>query len=116
MKANETTLTGILHTNNQFMIPLFQRYYKWKKQNWDKLWEDLSDTFSVRTTKRKHFIGTIVCVIAADPQPTTLVTFQVIDGQQRLMTLTILLAVVRDIASAIMDSTCDRDRGELSDP
>jgi hypothetical protein len=95
MKAQETTLTGILHTNNQFLIPLFQRYYKWKKENWEKLWEDLSETFEQH---KKHFVGTVVCVIASDPQPTTLAAYQVIDGQQRLITLTLLLSVIRDLA------------------
>lgn len=47
MKASETSLRNLLEGGKQFQIPLFQRPYSWKKENWETLWEDLMGSISV---------------------------------------------------------------------
>lgn len=46
MKASETTLRNLLEGGKQFQIPLFQRPYSWKDDNWEALWEDLMSIYS----------------------------------------------------------------------
>lgn len=66
-----------------FVIPVFQRDYAWKISNCEKLWSDLTD---LKTLKREdHFLGTIVTIGQGFD------TYSVIDGQQRLTTVSILL-------------------------
>jgi len=93
MKASETSLRNLLEGAKQFQIPLFQRPYSWKKGNWETLWEDLMSLYTAEG-KDFYFLGPIV----TQSIPGTaegISPFIVIDGQQRLTTLTLLLAVLR---------------------
>ena len=89
MEAKNTTFQGIINGVKQFLIPVFQRDYKWSDGNWQELWDDISGASAFG-----HFVGSIVHVqgstLAAAP------TYLVIDGQQRLATLTVFCAALRD--------------------
>ncbi len=94
MKASETSLRNLLEGTKQFQIPLFQRPYSWKDKNWKALWEDLMSLYN-EEVKGFYFLGPIV----TQSVPGTaegISPFIVIDGQQRLTTLTILLAALRN--------------------
>lgn len=94
MKASETSLWNLLEGTKQFQIPLFQRAYSWKKENWETLWEDLMSLYNDEV-KGFYFLGPIV----TQSVPGTaegISPFIVIDGQQRLTTLTIILAALRN--------------------
>ena len=98
MKAAERTLQQILHAADQYVIPVFQRYYVWDKKDWEQLWEDLLVLLEASEVQRRHFLGSIVCV--SEPHvPGVVPAYQVIDGQQRLITLSILLCAVRNSAA-----------------
>lgn len=97
MKAGERTLQQLLHSGDQYVIPVFQRYYTWDREDWSRLWDDISALLEPDEAKRRHFLGSIVCV-PEHHQPGTVPAYQVIDGQQRLTTLSILLCAVRDLA------------------
>jgi hypothetical protein len=100
VKATERTLQQILHSADQYVIPVFQRYYVWEERNWEQLWDDLQGLRENPEEKRRHFLGSIVCV--PEPhQPGVVPAYQVIDGQQRLTTLVILLCAVRDAAAGL---------------
>ncbi|MES1022907.1 DUF262 domain-containing protein [Gloeocapsa sp. BRSZ] len=94
MKASETTLRNLLEGTKQFQIPLFQRSYSWKKENWETLWEDLMSLYR-EEIKGYYFLGPIVTQ-AVPGTADGISPFVVIDGQQRLTTLTIVLAVLRN--------------------
>ncbi|MUL38577.1 DUF262 domain-containing protein [Gloeocapsopsis dulcis] len=94
MKASETTLRNLLEGTKQFQIPLFQRSYSWKKENWETLWEDLMSLYR-EEIKGFYFLGPIVTQ-AIPGTADGISPFVVIDGQQRLTTLTIVLAVLRN--------------------
>lgn len=98
MKANERVLEQILHSGDQYVIPLFQRYYKWTRDNWERLWNDICELLE-EGGKRRHFLGSVVCV-AENHQPGMVPRYLVIDGQQRIVTLSILLCALRDAATA----------------
>ena len=89
MEAKNTTFQGIINGVKQFLIPVFQRDYKWSEGNWQQLWDDISGAAAAG-----HFVGSIVHVQGSTMA--SLPTYLVIDGQQRLATLTVLCAALRD--------------------
>ncbi len=94
MKASETSLRNLLEGGKQFQIPLFQRPYSWKQENWETLWEDLMSLYKGEV-QGFYFLGPIVTQAALGTAD-GISPFVVIDGQQRLTTLTIILAVLRN--------------------
>ena len=94
MKASETSLRNLLEGGKQFQIPLFQRPYSWKKENWETLWEDLMSLYT-GAVQGSYFLGPIVTQSGSGTAD-GISPFIVIDGQQRLTTLTIVLAVLRN--------------------
>lgn len=94
MKASETILRNLLEGGKQFRIPLFQRPYSWKKENWETLWEDLMNLYK-DDGKNSYFLGPIVTQAELGTAD-GITPYIVIDGQQRLTTLSILLAALRN--------------------
>ncbi|PSO48633.1 MAG: DUF262 domain-containing protein [Cyanobacteria bacterium SW_9_44_58] len=94
MKALETSLRNLLEGTKQFQIPLFQRPYSWNKENWQALWEDLLSIYK-KEVEGSYFLGPIVTE-SRHGTAEGISPFTVIDGQQRLTTLTLLLATLRD--------------------
>jgi len=97
MQAKETKLQDIIEGTKQYILPLFQRSYSWDKKEWDILWDDLCELAELENP-RSHFIGSIVNM------PTTSVPegvskYMLIDGQQRITTVFIILALLRDLAN-----------------
>ncbi|MFQ6026127.1 MAG: DUF262 domain-containing protein [Dehalococcoidia bacterium] len=89
---------GGLFRENEFVVPKYQRGYAWGNEEIDALWNDLEA--AIQRNDPDYFLGTTVFV--KDPEDTKRST--VIDGQQRLATLTILLAVLRDILEELNSS------------
>jgi len=90
MKATEARLLAFLQKSTQFIIPIYQRTYSWTEKQCRQLWDDIiragsSDAVSV------HFIGSIVYIEQGLSQVTHQAPLLVIDGQQRLTTVTLLL-------------------------
>jgi hypothetical protein len=96
MQAQPKTIRDILHTGDQYIIPLFQRFYSWEKTHWERLRMDIWALME-NGAKPVHFLGPLVCTLP--PRlPGNSSSFQLIDGQQRVTTLTIFLAAIRDVA------------------
>lgn len=93
MKASETSFRNLLEGGKQFQIPLFQRPYSWKQTDWKTLWEDLMRLYNDEI-EGSHFLGSIVTQ-AIPGTADGISPFLVIDGQQRLITLTIILLSLR---------------------
>ncbi len=90
MKATEAKLLSFLQKSPQFIIPIYQRTYSWTQKQCQQLWDDVlragtSDAIAV------HFIGSIVYVEQGLSQVTHQAPLLVIDGQQRLTSLTLLI-------------------------
>ncbi len=96
MQAQPKTIRDILQTGNQYVIPLFQRYYSWGKEHWERLRLDIWALIE-NDSKPVHFLGPLVCHLPSKMLGSTS-SYQLIDGQQRLTTLTILLSAIRDVA------------------
>lgn len=87
MKANEVRLTDFLSkTDTQFVIPIYQRNYDWKKNHCEQL---LNDIIESGDNDKIHFIGSIVYVHDG-VYSSGIKELVVIDGQQRLTTVTLL--------------------------
>jgi uncharacterized protein with ParB-like and HNH nuclease domain/predicted transport protein len=100
MKATEAQLLTFLKKSPQFVIPIYQRTYSWTIAECRQLWDDILRAGS-RDDVSVHFIGSIVYVEQGLSQITSHSPLLVIDGQQRLTTLTILLA---NLAAAVGDA------------
>ena len=90
MKATEAGLMSFLQKSTQFIIPIYQRTYSWTEKECRQLWDDI-----IRAGKSEaipvHFIGSIVYVEQGLSQVTHQSPVLVIDGQQRLTTVTLLI-------------------------
>jgi uncharacterized protein with ParB-like and HNH nuclease domain len=96
MQAYPNSLSDILAGQKQYVIPVFQRMYEWGRDRWESLWQDLLAISEDSDKNITHFIGPMVVIGIALPHDVP--KFLVIDGQQRLMTLSVLLAAIRDCA------------------
>ena len=90
MKATEAKLLSFLQKSPQFIIPIYQRTYSWTEKQCRQLWDDIlragsSDAIAV------HFIGSIVYVAQGLSQVSHQAPLLVIDGQQRLATVSLLI-------------------------
>ena len=87
LRAQESTLADLLCNGIEMAMPPYQRSYSWENSEDQALLSDLHDASE---SGESHFIGAIVLVREASGR------FLIVDGQQRLTTLTILLSVLRD--------------------
>jgi len=122
MKTDKITVFDLFEKQRRYLVPIFQRGYVWNRERqWAPLWEDISEQAelvqqhdgSSKNTIRKHFLGTIVLshvptVIKQVP------TSEIIDGQQRLLTLQVFLAAFRDAISDLDDERLKMQLGLLT--
>ncbi len=95
MEANATTLLNFIKDNqkNQLVIPIYQRLYSWEKEQCKQLWDDIIK-IGGNDKMDGHFIGSILYVLDGIKHSDN--TLLIIDGQQRLTTITLLLTALRD--------------------
>jgi len=112
MKADAYPFLNIFEKKLRLEVPLFQRQYVWSRElQWEPLWEDISRKFEQCLEKQEdappHFLGAMV--LDQKQTPTSHVEKrQVIDGQQRLITLQIFLSAFRDFCKDQKDEQkCD---------
>ncbi|WP_120878108.1 DUF262 and DUF1524 domain-containing protein [Helicobacter pylori] len=94
MDAEATTLLEFFKQTqtNQFVIPIYQRLYSWKKEQCEQLWDDIIK-IGGNDKMNGHFIGSILYAGVDDTHSSPLL---IIDGQQRLTTITLLFIALRD--------------------
>ncbi|UOS01201.1 DUF262 and DUF1524 domain-containing protein [Helicobacter pylori] len=95
MKADVTTLLKFIEDNqkNQLVIPIYQRVYSWEKEQCKQLWDDIIK-IGGNDKMDGHFIGSILYVLDGITHSDN--ALLIIDGQQRLTTITLLLTALRD--------------------
>ncbi len=95
MDAKATTLLKFFeeNQNNQFVIPIYQRLYSWKKEQCEQLWDDIIK-IGGNDKMNGHFIGSILYVLDGIKHSNN--PLLIIDGQQRLTTITLLFIALRD--------------------
>ena len=100
LHAYTKSISDLLSVNKKYIVPRFQREYSWKKEEVLELWRDLSSSVRVENgncINNEYFIGSLV-LVGQDSSP----EMKIVDGQQRLTTITILLSALtqtyRDIS------------------
>lgn len=106
MKATEAKFLDFLKKSPQFIIPIYQRAYSWTERECRQLWEDIVRTGSDDAISF-HFVGSVVYIEKGLYQVSSQSPLLVIDGQQRLTTVTLILEVLArqlvDIESEPLD-------------
>ncbi|MBT1171565.1 DUF262 domain-containing protein [Bifidobacterium sp. SO4] len=117
IKANELPLGKVFTPDFRFTIPSFQRAYIWKPENILQLVGDLKDASATPGTP--YFLGSLILVRESENR------YMVIDGQQRLVSLSIIIAVLRDLEQdpdlmrqldALLVEPGDKLRGIINEP
>ncbi|MBN7820829.1 DUF262 domain-containing protein [Bowmanella yangjiangensis] len=98
LNAETDTFAGIIKGDNKFSVPLYQRDYSWEESNWNDLWLDIETN---RRSNSKHYMGSIV-LVSRDKKK-----YDIIDGQQRLTTLTVLILSVVDVIKDLIKKDVD---------
>ncbi len=95
MNAGATTLLEFFKDsqNNQFVIPIYQRLYSWKKEQCEQLWDDIIKAGG-NDKMNGHFIGSILYALDGNTHSNN--SLLIIDGQQRLTTITLLFIALRN--------------------
>ena len=96
MKGSETKLVAFMQgSDKRFVIPVYQRNYDWKTENCKQLYDDLIKT--IKMARKSHFFGSVVSVYNPDGQFNE---HLVIDGQQRLTTVSLLFLAMYNLIEA----------------
>ena len=94
MKSTVTSILTFLEGARQFVIPIYQRTYEWKREQCSQFWDDVL-SIGGNTEPKPHFFGSIVYMDPEEPQNIGDVQeILVIDGQQRLTTLSLLISAL----------------------
>ena len=96
---------SLIRSGGKYIIPKFQRDYSWDVEQWDDLWQDIENMI---VEHGEHYMGYLVL------QTTKGKDCWIIDGQQRLTTLTILFAVLADNLTDPKKKTSCMKRSTLS--
>jgi len=106
MDARAKMVRDILRASDQYLVPFFQRHYAWTQKHWERLYDDIM-VLQEDDLRTQHFLGPLVCT-PFKPIPGEVTPYQLIDGQQRLSTIMVILAALRDLAG-------ERGHKELAD-
>jgi uncharacterized protein with ParB-like and HNH nuclease domain/predicted transport protein len=109
MNAFKSNIYKYLGGTCQYLIPLYQRTYSWEREQCARLWSDIVNLHN--THREGHFVGSIVRIDEDSAAGST--RAMIIDGQQRLTTLTLFLLALRDYAKANAD--CGVNPNKITD-
>ena len=93
MKAVDANLLTLLNQSRQFVVPIYQRVYSWELDECERLWNDIVQAGS-KDELGAHFTGSIVYVEKEQGTRTSSEPDLIIDGQQRVTTVTLILAAL----------------------
>ena len=103
--TSSSTLRQLLGNGLRYNIPKFQRDYSWTTEQWDDLWQDIE---AVRTGEEPaHYLGYLVLQTDDDKN------YRVIDGQQRMTTLSLLIVAVVKVLQDLIDGGTDPEKNTI---
>lgn len=105
MDVRETTLKNLIQGEKQLRVPLYQRQYTWRRDQYEALWSDIMEQYRLIADGEErggtHFLGSVVLAEIPIAASEDVRVFRVIDGQQRLTTLLLALCAIRDRAATV---------------
>ncbi len=111
MRAHEVSFLDLVQGEKQFQVPLYQRTYSWSDKQLTQLWRDLleqAEGMAAAAGRPGHFIGSIVLAPSPSMAAGGVQRWLVVDGQQRLTTLMLVLAAIRDHVRVEDEAAADR--------
>ena len=103
LDTSTVSLSDIIGNGKTYAVPLYQRDYSWKKDQWEDLWNDI---LNVKETGSVHYMGSIVLQNMGDKK------YHVIDGQQRFSTLTIIVLAIINKLNRLISEGIETDNNE----
>lgn len=101
LNTSTVNFQDLIGNGKSYKVPPYQRDYSWTEEQWEDIWQDLLELLSDK--KNRHYMGAVVVKAETDRE------FLIIDGQQRIATLTILaLAVIKHLQA--MAETIDHEQ------
>ncbi|OYU10278.1 MAG: hypothetical protein CFE38_18545 [Comamonadaceae bacterium PBBC1] len=88
LKTQDVTFLDLIGNGKKYRVPSFQRDYAWEEEQWEDLWNDIQELLNA--PRSFHYMGALVVEAVTDRE------FQIIDGQQRVATLSVLALAVID--------------------
>lgn len=111
LDTRTTSFGELISNGKRYQVPLFQRDYSWKEENWEDLWQDILTLH--KNPDSSHYMGAIVLQGSGGSEK----EFTIIDGQQRLATLSIItIAIIERIGILVArgeDPEANRERQEI---
>ena len=106
LKTNDVTFLDLIGNGKKYHVPAFQRDYSWEQEQWEDLWNDIDEL--VPLPDGRHYMGALVVESTSDRD------FQIVDGQQRMATLSILalaiIATLGEQTGSQEEQTANQDR------
>ena len=99
------TLNTIIGNGKSYQVPIYQRDYSWDKDDWEDLWSDIEEI----PTDKTHYVGYIVLQPIQDDEQ----SYWIIDGQQRLTTLSILALAVTALLEKWVTENIDNEGNKI---
>jgi uncharacterized protein with ParB-like and HNH nuclease domain len=96
MNAQRYYLGEFFNKTAEYKLPIYQRHYEWTQTNWAHFWNTIYHNYLPNTQKPLKFFGTFILLPDEDESDLVKKVYEVIDGQQRLTTISLLLAAIRD--------------------
>jgi len=98
LDTSTVSLSDVIGNGKTYTVPPYQRDYSWKKDQWEDLWNDI---LTIKETDSVHYMGSIVLQNMGDKK------FNVIDGQQRFSTLTLVVLSTINQLTKLVDAEID---------
>jgi uncharacterized protein with ParB-like and HNH nuclease domain len=98
MQARETTFYELIQGDKQFQVPLYQRTFGWQDKQLKQVWSDIleqAEALEDGVGDSPHFLGSVV-LAQYDIMPAGTAKWLIVDGQQRLTSITLALVALRD--------------------
>jgi uncharacterized protein with ParB-like and HNH nuclease domain len=102
--TTNSTYRQLMGNGLKYEIPKFQRDYTWESEQWSDLWQDLNDLES--GDESEHYMGYLVLQIVNNKN------YRIIDGQQRLTTMSILILAILRCLNDLSDQGIDKDNND----
>ncbi|MDO4231938.1 MAG: DUF262 domain-containing protein [Lautropia sp.] len=102
-RAENNTFRKLIGNGLSYRIPRFQRDYSWTEDQWEDLWNDILTVLVADAGEGAHYMGYLVLQSSDDKR------FDVIDGQQRLTTLSLIVLAVLKQLQRLVDAGKEAD-------